>query len=168
MDAPTITTINDSILRAAFIAPDNGGSAITHYILRNRIVGEVDWRPTITIAVPATSVNIINLRPGTEYEVQIAARNSVGDGVWSASGTGNTNEGDPVEVVRSTIIAGEDGKWYSIFSGENIGSFTGDMELSVVGDNVANIDRVWWTSNANNDIRINRLPASGEPGKYKR
>ena len=188
-DPPTLLTIDDSQIQVSFSAPSSdGGAAITEYLIRSRIVGEADWNTTITLtppaptsltldstpkgtlndAVPRTLIpiptdpttTIGSLTSGAEYEIQVGARNSAGDSPWSASARATTQEGTSEEVVRAVITAGEANNWYSIFGIQDIGSFTGDMLVETIGANEFSINRVWWTANANGDLRLNRNPAN--------
>ena len=92
--------------------------------------------------------------------ITIRAMNSHGNADWTVDYDFIST--DPVEVVRATLTPDGDeaNNLYSIFSGEDTGSFVGDMEV-VTG---FSIDRVFWTANANNDLRINRNPGGTTHG----
>ena len=71
-------------------APNNGGSAITHYLWRWREVGAVSWRTTVTTT--ARTFARTGLTANTQYEAQFKARNSIGDAAsWSPSGRATTD-----------------------------------------------------------------------------
>ena len=63
------------------------------------------------------------------------------------------------EVARFLITTEETNNWYSSFGIQDIGTVEGDRRLFEGTQNL-DIDRLWWTSNANNDLRINRNPAN--------
>ena len=93
--APTVAAVTGSTrsLAASWIAPADGGSAITTY--------DVQYRQGTSGAftngpqdVGVTSATITELVEDTLYEVQVRATNTVGDSGWSASGSGTTNDPD--------------------------------------------------------------------------
>ena len=99
----------------------------------------------------------------TDADQSITLTLTVNDGTTSTSAevdvTVNASAG-AVEVARMVITVGTDtAKWYSIFSGESIGSYTGDATLYDDTNDLV-IDRVWWTDNTNQDFRLNRVPAA--------
>lgn len=65
------------------------------------------------------------------------------------------------EVVRALITVGDDtgGKWFTRIGSESSGSVVGDI---IIHDEESgqdlDLDRIWWTANANNDFRLNRDP----------
>ena len=98
--APTITTpittLPDSITLAWSAPSDNGGAAVTAYDLRyiqtsadetvndNWTVVDNAW----TTGPDPLEYTITGLTDGTQYDVQVRAVNSAGDGPWSATATG--------------------------------------------------------------------------------
>ena len=87
--APTTTVISDTQIRVDWLAPNNGGSVITHYDVRERIVGASTWIQTSGFT--ALNATFAQLTPDTEYEFQVRAVNAIGDGSWSLSGTAQTS-----------------------------------------------------------------------------
>ena len=91
--------------------------------------------------------------------IRIRATNSEGDADWTIAYSTSTTA--PAEVARMLITVEDDAnKWYSIFGGEDLGSFVGDAIVNDTGsiNTDLRIDRVWWTNNANRDFRLNRNP----------
>ena len=86
--APPTVTPGDGQLEVRWTAPSDNGAAIDDYDVRYRPVGG-NWQALPdAVKSTATSATITGLANGTEYQVQVRAGNSVGDGVWSASATG--------------------------------------------------------------------------------
>ncbi|MGI9255325.1 MAG: fibronectin type III domain-containing protein [Salinispira sp.] len=89
-DTPTLESDTGQIT-ATWIAPDDGGSAITEYHVQHKLSAD-DW-PTdnttsisaITVAAPATTHTIMNLENGMSYDVRVRAANAQGNGAWSPS-----------------------------------------------------------------------------------
>ena len=98
--APTLTATTTTIT-ATWIAPANGGSAITSYDVRYRPTGNATW--TNVSDVVATTTTISNLSPGTTYQVQVRATNSAGDSSYSTSGTGSTSAAAPSAPSAPTV-----------------------------------------------------------------
>ncbi len=96
--APTAPTLNvgNASLRVTWVAPDDGGSAITGYHLRHSADGGTSWTP-ITSGITGTSHTITGLTNGASYHVQVRAVNAVGDGAWSLSATET-----PALIISST------------------------------------------------------------------
>ena len=86
--APTVTSVSDTRLAAAWVAPFARGARISSYDLRFRQQGQMDWQPVDDVA--GTSHVITGLSVGTTYDVQVRATNSEGDSEWSATGQGTT------------------------------------------------------------------------------
>ena len=119
--APSISSVTrgDRTLGVAWDAPsDNGGGTITAYDVRyietsadetvdsNWTVRDNAWRSGDLRYV------IRNLTNATEYDVQVRAVNSAGDGDWSATETGTPLPDDiPIQMqwYDSTIDIDEDG-----------------------------------------------------------
>ena len=93
-DAPTVTpnAASATSLDVSWTAPANEGPPITDYDYQYRTVGVAFWRVIDGTSITDTSVTIENLTTGTEYEVQVRAKNAGGTTDWSASG-----EGTPVD-----------------------------------------------------------------------
>ena len=87
--APSASPQSRTEMRWTATAPNNGGSAITHYLWRWRQVGAVSWRTTVTTT--SRTFTRTGLTAGTQYEAQFKSRNAIGDAAsWSPSGTGTT------------------------------------------------------------------------------
>ena len=118
--APSIDDITrgDRTLAVAWTAPsDNGGGRVAAYDVRhietsadetvdaNWTVRDNAWRSG------ALNYVITNLTNGTEYDVQVRAVNSAGDGEWSATATGTPLPDDiPITMQweDTTLDVGED------------------------------------------------------------
>ncbi|MEX2625602.1 MAG: fibronectin type III domain-containing protein, partial [Ilumatobacteraceae bacterium] len=85
-------------------ASDNGG-AITHYVVRHAPSGSGSWT---TIDPASAPLDITGLTDGQEYDVQVAAVNSDGQGAWStvAAGTPSATPG----VVQNLVVHENDGE----------------------------------------------------------
>ena len=107
--APTIATLpstGDASLTVAWTVPINtGSSAITAYDLRyidNGAADKSDANWTVLEDVWTTGSSslqypLTELTDGTQYDLQVRAVNSGGDGTWSATVTGTTaGSGDPL------------------------------------------------------------------------
>lgn len=84
MAAPTVSAATTAGFTVAFVAPNNGGSAITSYTI---VVSKDNFA---TVAATFTGVTsspkvLTGLSPGVKYKARIAAVNSVGAGINSAS-----------------------------------------------------------------------------------
>ena len=100
-------------------APNNGGSAITHYLWRWREVGAVSWRTTVTTT--ARTFARTGLTANTQYEAQFKARNSIGDAAsWSPSGRATTDAvvqlpvAAAARVTINAIPSGNEGTTYRL------------------------------------------------------
>ena len=89
--APSVSSASTTSLSVIWSPPaDNRGRPpITGYRLQYREVGSPSW--TGPRNQSGTSTTITSLNAGTQYEVQVMARNHEGDSDWSASGFGRTN-----------------------------------------------------------------------------
>ena len=89
--APSVSTASATSVNVMWNAPSNGGRpAITSYDLQYRQGMTGSWTDGPQ-GVTSTSSEIMNLTEDTEYQVQVRASNSDGDGTWSEPGTGRTN-----------------------------------------------------------------------------
>ena len=96
MNKPVVTATADSTtsLEVSWTAPSNPGRpGIDSYDLQYR-VGSTGGFSNGPQDQTDSSAAIGNLTADTEYEVQVRATNAEGDGVWSPSGTGQTNAED--------------------------------------------------------------------------
>ena len=90
--APTVAAVTGSStsLAVSWIAPADGGSAITTYDVQYRpgTSGNFEiWSARVT----GTSFTLTGLAANSPYQVQVRATNAIGDSGWSASGSGTTN-----------------------------------------------------------------------------
>jgi outer membrane protein OmpA-like peptidoglycan-associated protein len=69
-------------------APVNNGAAITDYVIKYRITGDLSWITKIDGVNTNTSYVVPNLLNATTYDFQVFAKNSAGDGVGSTVVTG--------------------------------------------------------------------------------
>ena len=88
--APGVTTLSSKRLAASWTVPDNTGPAITDYDYRYGTDG-VRWTTVANTTLTETDVEIDRLTPDTGYQVQVRASNDEGSGVWSDSGTADTD-----------------------------------------------------------------------------
>ena len=87
--APAVTAQSSSALAVTWVAPGDGGSAITDYDVRYRRTGATTWIER-SHSGTGRATNITSLQASTAYEVQVRASNAVGAGEWSTSGTATT------------------------------------------------------------------------------
>ena len=106
--APTLTAGNAQ-LAVSWSAPGDGGAAISAYDLRHSTdgsswteVGDV-WTSTGGGSLAHTISGLTN---GTEYQVQVRAVNSVGDGAWSATAKATPATQAPAAPGAPTLTAG--------------------------------------------------------------
>ena len=86
-DAPTLTP-GDGTLGVEWDAPADNGSPITGYAIRHREHGSnANWT-TRALNGTGASTTLTGLDNGTEYAVQVRARNDAGDSPWSAGARG--------------------------------------------------------------------------------
>ena len=89
--APSVSAASATSVNVMWNAPSNTGRpAITTYDLQYRQGMAGSWIDGPQ-NVASTSSEITNLMENTEYQVQVRANNSDGDGTWSEPGTGRTN-----------------------------------------------------------------------------
>ncbi len=86
---PTVLVESSSRLGASWSAPDNSGPPIIDYDYRYGTDGS-RWTTVTNPASTATEVEIDELDPDTEYQVQVLARNDEGSSDWSGSGRATT------------------------------------------------------------------------------
>ena len=86
---PTVLVESSTRLSASWSAPDNTGPPIIDYDHRYGTDGS-RWTTVTNPASTATEVEIDELDPDTEYQVQVLARNDEGSSDWSGSGRATT------------------------------------------------------------------------------
>ncbi|MGR3912953.1 MAG: fibronectin type III domain-containing protein, partial [Gammaproteobacteria bacterium] len=110
--APTGITAQggEGFIALAWSAPaDDGGAAISEYVVRwSAGANSMDWQTPQSTGAPALSYTLRNLRSATTYSAQVAARNSGGLGVYSASAQAVTADFD-IDVDDSGGVDWEDG-----------------------------------------------------------
>ena len=83
--APVVTAaLQGQSIGATWGAPDNGGSAITGYVVRFRQTGSTAWTE-LSVAGDVLSTTLGTLPANTKYDVQVAAVNAAGTGAFSAT-----------------------------------------------------------------------------------
>ena len=108
MAAPTLAAQSASVLLATWVRPAQGGATVSNYTLRYRLPDQTPAAAWTTVALTGgtgLAYNISGLTRATEYEVQVAAINSVGTGAWSPSATATTNVGVPSAPTAFNLIA---------------------------------------------------------------
>ena len=88
---PVVSSGSTTSVNVMWNAPSNTGRpAITSYDLQYKKSSDTGWSDGPR-GVTATNTSIGDLEENTEYQVQVLATNSDGDGPWSEPGTGRTN-----------------------------------------------------------------------------
>ena len=100
-----IAVVDNGTLRWTWNCPLDGGSVITAFLFRWRRSGQVAWSAEISLTHPA--YDLTGLTNGTAYEAQVKARTSVGDSLFSATGTGTPIAGRPGKVFGLHGLAGD-------------------------------------------------------------
>ena len=152
-------------------------------VLRSAVaIGPATLAATLAVEAPAPVAlrSAVEIGPATlaaalavEAPVPVALRSAVEIGpatltaaltVEAPTGLGiNSIPAQSNERARALVTAGAAGVWYSIFGSQSSGSYEGDLDIGSVS--TLNIDRIWWTANANRDMRFNRNPANTpQPG----
>ena len=114
-EAPTITrveTVSNSSMKVTWSKPrSDNNDTITSYELGYRLEGQDDDRVTwttpdaaATARGTATSHTLAGLDPGT-YEVQVRARNSLGESEWSTMAVGSTGTGPQKPTLTLAVDA---------------------------------------------------------------
>ena len=107
--APTLTA-GDLQLEVSWTEPANNGAEIDDYDVWYRSDGSGTWSVLPDdVKSTARTATITGLRNGTEYEVQVRAENSVGEGEWSPSarGTPRASASVPSAPTAPTLTAGD-------------------------------------------------------------
>ena len=82
-------------LKVTWVAPDNTGPDIASYVVQYRVDGSNDDWTDVTIVGSGVETILSGLEPSTEYEIQVRAVNDEGQGLWSESGTAETQAPPP-------------------------------------------------------------------------
>jgi hypothetical protein len=98
-------TPSDAQVILTWTAPtDNGGAAITNYVV-TPYIGGVAQTPTVT-SNPAAGVIVTGLVNGTAYTFRVAAQNSIGVGTASTASAAITPTAPPVPAAMPIISRG--------------------------------------------------------------
>ncbi len=102
-------TAGDGQISASWTAPGNGGSAITGYDVEYRVTSAGGSWTDASHSGTGASHTITGLTNGTEYDVQVRAVNSVGDGPNSdtAKATPTKAATAPEKVTGLTLTSGD-------------------------------------------------------------
>ena len=96
--APSVSSASVTSLSVTWSEPANAGPAITDYDYRYRTtLPEGNWTEVTDTTSTALSATIGSLAENTSYDVQVRATNDEGTGGWSASGSGATDVGPPLD-----------------------------------------------------------------------
>ena len=151
--APTGLTLSNSFttIDATWTAPTNTGTAaISGYHLQYRVKGTSIWS-SIDLSTTGTSHSIPSLNSATTYQVQVAAKNSVGTGLYSGIGEATTGVAEgpwSSEVMETTTVS-------------TLGQVTG---LTVTSNNTSDLN-VNWTDVLNADSYLVQW-RKGSSGSY--
>ena len=141
--APAIDSVNagDAALTVAWTAPsDTGNSSISAYDLRYIRTDATDkadanWTPLEDIWSGAGDLrySVTGLENGVQYDVQVRAVNTQGDGAWSATQTGTpadhgNNRGSATQITLQApklgyISSASDDDYFQFTLGEDTGLF---------------------------------------------
>lgn len=91
MAKPVLVDVGPDTATVTYKAPDNGGSAITSYQVMVAQKG--------TTGSIKRDGNLVGLKPGVIYDVQVRAVNAIGGGAWSPPVTFETLSGAAVKVA---------------------------------------------------------------------
>ena len=138
-------------LKVSWDAPDNTGPPITgqdntSYVVQYREGDSGDFTQVNTdIDYENRSVKIVDLDPGTSYQVRVMADNDEGEGPWSRTGTGPTNAANSLPEFSDTTatrsVAENTGANSPISSRVSATDRDGDsISYSLEGDPAASFD----------------------------
>jgi len=101
-------TRGDSQVTVTWTAPtNNGGAAITDYLVEYRLLRNTTWTPVVRPASTATSAVVTGLVNGNNYAFRVTARNVVGLGPASAESAGVTVYGTPSAPTGLVAVSGD-------------------------------------------------------------
>ena len=127
-EVPVISGETVDTLTVSWREPDNTGPPITDYDVQYRENGVGSFRDGGHEG-PGLSTTLSSLKAGTDYEVQVRARNEEGTSGWSPSGEGKTIAllTLEMETMEEPPVSGEFGVRLS-FSEEVTGFSAGDVD----------------------------------------
>ncbi len=99
-------TANSATLR--WNAPaNNGGVALTDYVVRISRDGGITWRVIAHRASTTNAFSVIGMAPGTDYLIQVSAKNSLGTGPSSTLSitTQTTLASKPLNLTSRTVTS---------------------------------------------------------------
>lgn len=105
-----VATAGDTEVVLTWTAPDNGGSAITDYVVEYRATGDPDWIVFADGTSSSTGATVTGLANDTGYDFQVSAVNAVGTGDAS-----NVATATPYTALDAPLYAAIDSKGYLAF-----------------------------------------------------
>ena len=107
--APSVRAASSTALAVSWVAPNDGGSALTDYDVRYKKSADSVWK-TWPFSGLGLVTTITGLTAETGYDVQVRAHSIAGAGRWSASWSGATPRAPaPAAVLTVQIDWGNDG-----------------------------------------------------------
>lgn len=104
--APSVVR-GDSQVAVTWVAPANGGAAITGYTLEYSSNSGSTWTNwSSAISSSATTETVTGLTNGTAYVFRVAATNSIGTSAWSSSSASTSPAALPSAPTLSALTAG--------------------------------------------------------------
>ncbi|EPR76563.1 fibronectin type III [Leifsonia rubra CMS 76R] len=99
-------TAADGAVNLIWTAPaDSGQSVISNYVAQFSINGGASWSGPVDLGTTGTAGTVTGLSNGTAHIFQVAAVNSVGTGIYSASSSPVTPLGLPTAPTISSVTA---------------------------------------------------------------
>lgn len=121
--APTVVR-GDGSVAVTWVAPSNGGAAITGYSLDYSSNSGTNWTSwSSTLGPGATTETVTGLTNGTAYIFRIAATNSIGTSLWSTSSASVSPASVPAAPTLGTLTPGAANVALSWTAPSNTGGF---------------------------------------------
>jgi len=124
--APATPTVvrGDGSVAVTWVAPANGGAAITGYSLDYSSNSGTNWTNwSNTLAAGATSETVTGLTNGTAYVFRVAATNSIGTSAWSSSSASASPAALPSAPTLLTLTPGANNVALTWAAPSNTGGF---------------------------------------------